>query len=223
MNASPTPTRSRMLTSTTAVSSVSATPYASAFRWRVYSGSVSSARPLARMSPNWYAAPVVIRRLRWPSTAQTLLARRARAQRVRRLPVRARAPAGIGRARPRERHAEREQQPRGGVFEEVGVGPRVQHQRGEARRHRDPRRSAPRAPEEHREGAREQRHVDREADDPLLGRDRHGDRVRRRRRVLDVAAAVALVLRFEGSRAVALERALREQFEPAADERRAPA
>jgi hypothetical protein len=53
-----------MLTRITAVNSVSATPYASVLRWRVYNGSVSSASPFARMSPNWYAAPVVTRRLR---------------------------------------------------------------------------------------------------------------------------------------------------------------
>jgi hypothetical protein len=64
MNASPIPTRSRMLERITAVRSVSAAPYASGLRWWVYSGRVMSASALATMSPNWYAAPVVSRRLR---------------------------------------------------------------------------------------------------------------------------------------------------------------
>ncbi len=53
-----------MLTRITAVSSVSAAPYPSGLTCRVYSGSVSSARAFARMSPNWYAAPDTTRRFR---------------------------------------------------------------------------------------------------------------------------------------------------------------
>ena len=64
MNASPTPTRRKMLARITAVSSELAAPYPAWEMWRVYSGIVISAIPFATMSPNWYAAPVVTRRLR---------------------------------------------------------------------------------------------------------------------------------------------------------------
>ena len=128
-------------------------------------------------------------------------------------------------ARARERHADRQQRPRERVLEEVRVGPRVHHERREARRERDPRRRAPRIGEEREQGDDDQRHVDREPEQALLGGDRDRDRVRGgdgvlRRRL--AGTRVALVLGFERAGAVALQRPVPEQFEPAFDQARAP-
>jgi hypothetical protein len=53
MNASPTPTRRKIEARITAVSNEVAAPYPAGDTCRVYSGSVTSAIALARMSPNW--------------------------------------------------------------------------------------------------------------------------------------------------------------------------